>query len=145
MIKINLLAERKPAKAPKAGSSINLEGLGSGRTILLVGILVLGVTYKKDTADTRESPSVKVIQLLLEKGAIVTYNDPYIPVLQPGQDTLTSVELNAENLSSADCVVIATAHDSYDIEKIITSSRLVFDSRGVTRGVDGDNIVRLGE
>ncbi len=117
----------------------------SGKSLRGAAILVLGVTYKKDTADIRESPSVKVAQLLREKGADVTYNDPYIPVLQLGKDTLESVEVTDECLSSADCVVIATAHDRYDINKIVESSRLVFDSRGVTRGLDRDNIVRLGE
>jgi len=117
----------------------------SGKSLRGAAILVLGVTYKKNTADTRESPSVKVARLLGEKGAAVTYNDPYIPVLQLAKDTLESVELTDENLSSADCVVIATAHDRYDIKRIVASARLVFDCRGVTRGIDADNIVRLGE
>ena len=117
----------------------------SGKSLKGASVLVLGVTYKKDTADTRESPSLKLIRLLQEKGARITYNDPYIPELQLGKDTLASVEITDENLSSADCVVIATAHDRYDIEKIVALSKLVFDSRGVTRGLAGDNIVRLGE
>jgi len=117
----------------------------SGKSLKGASVLVLGVTYKKDTADTRESPSLKLIRLLQEKGARITYNDPYIPELQLGKDTLASVEITDENLSSADCVVIATAHDRYDIEKIVALSKLVFDSRGVTRGLAGGNIVRLGE
>jgi len=108
-------------------------------------VLVLGVAYKKDAGDTRESPSVKLIQLLQEKGARVSYNDPYIPDLQLPHETLSSVELTEERLSSADCVVIATDHSCYDWEQIVSWSKLVFDTRGVTRGLEGDNIIRLGE
>lgn len=117
----------------------------SGKSLKEAGILVLGVAYKKNAADTRESPSVKLIQLLREKGAAVTYNDPYIPELLAWQDAMASVELTDERLSSADCVVIATDHDGYDYRDIAAKARLVFDCRGVTRGIEGNNIVRLGE
>lgn len=117
----------------------------AGKSLKGARVLVLGVAYKKDVRDTRGSPSLKLIQLLRGKGARVDYNDPYIPTVQLAQDTLVSLELSDENLSVADCVVIATAHQCYDIEKIVTASKLVFDSRGVTRGFKGDNIVRLGE
>jgi len=117
----------------------------SGKSLKGAKVLVLGVAYKKDVGDSRESPSLKLIQLLCEKGAKVTYNDPYIPRVQLDQDTLVSIEVADESLSLADCVVIATAHQCYDIEKIVASSKLVFDSRGATKGLDGDNIVRLGE
>lgn len=108
-------------------------------------VLVLGAAYKKDAGDARESPSLKLIQLLLEKGAKVSYNDPYIPDLQLPHETLSSVELTEECLSSADCVVIATDHSSYDWEQIASSSKLVFDTRGVTRKLKHDNAIRLGE
>jgi len=108
-------------------------------------VLVLGVAYKRDVADFRGSPSLKVIHLLREKGASVSYNDPHIPAIQHDQDSLSSTELTDECLSSADCVVIATAHSSYDIEKLAASSKLVFDASGATKHLDSDNIVRLGE
>jgi len=116
-----------------------------GKSLKGAKVLVLGVAYKKDVGDVRESPSLKLIQLLRGKGATVDYNDPYISEVQLDQDTLVSVELTDENLASADCVVIATAHECYDIKKIVASSKLVFDSRGATKGLSSDNIVRLGE
>ncbi|TET87797.1 MAG: nucleotide sugar dehydrogenase [Dehalococcoidia bacterium] len=116
-----------------------------GRSLNSTSVLVLGVAYKKDTADIRESPSLRLIELLLDRGAKVSYNDPYIPEIQLRQNSLTSVELTEDNLSSADWVVIATAHSCYDLGKIATSSKLVFDTRGVTRGLSNNNVVRLGE
>jgi UDP-N-acetyl-D-glucosamine dehydrogenase len=116
-----------------------------GKSLKGAKVLVLGVAYKKDVADTRESPSLKLVQLLVEKGAKVKYNDPYIPTIPLDRGTLNSIELTKENLSWADCTVIATAHTCYDTKKIVAASKLVFDCRGVTRGLSGDNIVRLGE
>jgi UDP-N-acetyl-D-glucosamine dehydrogenase len=116
-----------------------------GRNVKGAEVLVLGVAYKENVADFRESPSLKLIEFLRKKGARVKYHDPYLPTLQLGQDTLPCEELTDECLSSADCVVIATAHDCYDIEKMVALSKLVFDSRGATKGLSGNNIVRLGE
>jgi UDP-N-acetyl-D-glucosamine dehydrogenase len=117
-----------------------------GRSLNGARVLVLGVAYKKDVEDLRESPSLKLIQLLQEKGAKVSYNDPYISKIQLSEGTLTSVELTEESLSSADCVVIATDHSCYDLEQIATRSKLVFDTRGATRALKHvNNIVRLGE
>jgi UDP-N-acetyl-D-glucosamine dehydrogenase len=116
-----------------------------GKSLKSAKILVLGVAYKRDVADTRESPSLKLIQLLLEKGADVKYNDPFIPSITLEKGTLKSAGLTKENLSWADCTVIATAHTGYDLEKITAASKLVYDCRGVTRGISGKHIVRLGE
>jgi UDP-N-acetyl-D-glucosamine dehydrogenase len=117
----------------------------SGKSLKGARVLVLGAAYKRDVSDLRESPSLKVIEILREKGADVTYNDPYIPQMELGKDRLVSVELTNDNLSSADCVVIATDHSCYDLERVVALSRLVFDSRGATRGLSGPNIFRLGE
>jgi UDP-N-acetyl-D-glucosamine dehydrogenase len=106
-------------------------------------ILVLGVTYKKDVGDTRESPSLKLIQLLHEKGAEVRYNDPYMPQVQLPHRTLSSIELTHKCLSSADCVVIATDHNGYDYQRIADKANLVFDARGVTSQLSNNNVVRL--
>jgi len=116
-----------------------------GRSLNGAKVLMLGVAYKKDAQDLRESPSLKLIQLLQEKGAKVSYNDPYISKIQLSEGTLTSVEPTEESLSSADCVVIATDHSCYDLEQIATRAKLVFDTRGATKGLKHDNIVRLGE
>ncbi len=108
-------------------------------------VLVLGAAYKKDVRDIRESPSLKLIQLLQQEGAKVSYNDPYIQKIELSRGTLTSVELTEECVSSADCVLIATDHKSYNLEQVVTWSKLVFDTRGATRGLRYYNIVRLGE
>jgi UDP-N-acetyl-D-glucosamine dehydrogenase len=108
-------------------------------------VLILGVAYKKDVEDVRESPSLKLTQLLSDKGAKVSYNDPYTLKIKLSQGELTSVALTKENLSSADCVVIATDHSCYNVDEVIAHSKLVFDARGATRGLKDNNIVRLGE
>ena len=106
---------------------------------------MLGVAYKRDIGDIRESPSLKLIQLFKNKGARVSYNDPYVPSIMISGQTLNSVELTADNLAAADCVVIAADHSCYDINEIIESSQLVYDTRGVSRGMKSNNLVRLGE
>ncbi len=116
-----------------------------GKTLKGAEILVLGVAYKKDVEDMRESPSLKVIQLLREKGAEVYYNDPYIPEIHVLGGTLRSVKLSKKRLTSADCTIIATDHSRYDIKQIVGLSKMVYDTRGVTRGLDGENVARLGE
>ena len=106
-------------------------------------VLILGVAYKKDIEDTRESPSLKLIQLLLQKGIDVSYNDPYISKVLIDKTTLKSVDLTDNALSLADCVVIATDHSCYDYKHIVTVAHLVFDTRGITKSLQGDNIVRM--
>ncbi|MFC1942396.1 nucleotide sugar dehydrogenase [Chloroflexota bacterium] len=140
------LAAEINEQAPYHVASRIMEALdASGKSLKGAGVLVLGAAYKKDVGDMRESASLKLIQLLREKGARVDYNDPYVPTVELDGDTLASVELTDERLSSADCVVIATDHGCYDIERIASLSRLIFDSRGTTRGFNNRNIVRLGE
>jgi UDP-N-acetyl-D-glucosamine dehydrogenase len=116
-----------------------------GKSLNGARILVLGIAYKKDVEDTRESPALKIIQLLGEKGANVSYNDPYVANIKVSQNNLRSVELTDEQLASSDCVIIATDHSCYDYKHIAKKADLVFDTRGATRGLKGDNIVRLGE
>ena len=115
----------------------------SGKSLKGAALLVLGVTYKKDLEDLRESPALKLIQLLREKGARVSYNDPYIEKVQVGKETMTSVKLNEETISAADCVVIATNHSHYDYQHIADRANLVFDTRGATRELKNSNIIRL--
>ena len=140
------LAAEINERTPYYVTSRIMEALNSqGKSLNGGKVLVLGVAYKKNVADFRESPSLKLIELLQEKGAEVSYNDPYIPEIQLSQNTISSVELTREYLSSRDCIVIATDHDSYNLEEIVAQSKLVFDTRGATRGLKHDNIVRLGE
>lgn len=101
-------------------------------------ILVLGVAYKKDIDDDRESPSYAIMELLLERGANVTYNDPHIPKLKPGrkhQFQLESVDLTEKLLGGTDAVLILTDHSSYDYEWIAAHAPLVIDTRNATRNV----------
>jgi len=102
-------------------------------------ILVLGVAYKKDIDDLRESPSLKLMQLLQEGGALVEYNDPYFPVLHKMRhydySKMKSAPLDPAALASYDCVLIATDHSSYDYDTIVASSKLVVDTRNATRRV----------
>jgi len=117
--------------------------LKQGKSIHRAKILVLGVAFKRDVGDTRESAPVELIKILSEQGADVLYNDPYVPRL-PGR-LLSSEELTNELLETVDCVVIATDHSYYDWKWIVDKAKLVFDTRGVTRGLTKDNIYRLGE
>lgn len=102
-------------------------------------ILVLGVAYKKDVDDLRESPSLTIMKLLEARGAIVQYNDPYFPRLHKMRhfdfSHLSSVELTPENLAQFDCVLIATDHSSYNYDAIVEAAQLVVDSRNATRNV----------
>jgi UDP-N-acetyl-D-glucosamine dehydrogenase len=123
-----------------------LEALNErGKKLNGAKILVLGMAYKKNAEDVREAPSLKLIQLLREKGAAVSYHDPYIAEIRLSEGSLRSKGLTKKNLSWADCVVIATDHSCYNMDEVIAHSKLVFDTRGMTRGLKGKNIIRLGE
>ena len=99
-------------------------------------ILVLGVSYKKDIADIRESPSLDVIKLLEVKGARVSYNDPYVDELKlDGGNSYKSVEINAKIVGSADCVAILTDHSDYDYQFIVEKAKVVVDTRNATKVV----------
>ena len=101
-------------------------------------ILVLGLAYKKDIDDLRESPSIELIELLRERGAKVNYNDPYIPRTHKGREhdlRLKSVPLSPAMLKRYDAVLISTDHSAYDYKMIVKNSRLVIDTRNATAGV----------
>jgi UDP-N-acetyl-D-glucosamine dehydrogenase len=112
-------------------------------------IAVIGVAYKRDVDDLRESPALDIIQLLEEKGAQVSYHDPFVPVLHldhgRADRALRSVDLTAEWLNAADCVVIVTDHSAYDWAWIVAHSRLILDTRNATASVraNGHRIVKL--
>jgi len=115
-------------------------------------VLVLGVAFKRDIDDPRNSPAERVIELLLDGGAHVSYHDPYVPTFSIGKDvfypdnpTLSSVPLEDEALSTADCVVIVTGHSSLDYGRIVERAKAVVDSCNATKGVkDRKRVVRLG-
>ena len=101
-------------------------------------VLILGVSYKRDIDDMRESPALEIIKLLQEKGAKVLYNDPFfkkIPLVRKGKFDLKSEKLTEKLLQKIDCVVITTAHSTYDYPWIVKHAPLVVDTRNATREV----------
>ena len=102
-------------------------------------LLILGMAYKKDVDDLRESPTLKIMQLLQQRGAEFDYNDPYFPKLHKMRhynfEDMKSVPLNPQTLASYDAVVISTDHSSYDYEAIVDAAKLVIDTRNATRRV----------
>jgi UDP-N-acetyl-D-glucosamine dehydrogenase len=125
-----------------------LENLAAGlnehrKSIKGAKILVLGLAYKRDIDDLRESPSLTIIELLRERGAIVAYNDPYFPTVGRGRHydlNMTSAPL--DNLAQYDAAIIVTDHSSYDYKAIVEQSQLVVDTRNATKGIDSAKIVR---
>jgi UDP-N-acetyl-D-glucosamine dehydrogenase len=106
-------------------------------------ILVLGVAYKRDIDDLRESPSLTIIELLKKRGALVEYNDPFFPSVGQGRKyALNMISTPLDQIPKFDCVVIATDHSQYDYPAIVSQAQLVVDTRNATRGIDAPNIVR---
>jgi UDP-N-acetyl-D-glucosamine dehydrogenase len=105
------------------------------RSISKMKILVLGIAYKRDIKDVRESPSLDVIKLLEDAGAKVIYNDPHVPSFRWKGGTAKSVKLTAATLKSVDLVVVLTDHSKYDYQFIVDNARAVFDSRNATKKV----------
>lgn len=105
-------------------------------------VLILGVAYKKDVDDLRESPALTIIELLKKEGCEVSYYDPYLPAISEGRHYKLHMErVPLENLQSYDCALIVTDHSSVDYAKIVRESRLVVDTRNATRGIKANNVV----
>jgi len=105
-------------------------------------ILVLGLAYKKDIDDLRESPSLTIIELLQKDGVQVSYNDPYFPTVGKGRKYNLQMKCTPlENLGQYDCVLIVTDHSDYDYASIVRESQLVVDTRNATRGIQSPKIV----
>lgn len=106
---------------------------------------VMGVAYKRDIDDMRESPALDIIHLLMQRGSKVTYEDPYVPMMHldrhgdPSSPTVKSTDSAAE----ADCVVIVTDHKVFDIPALVAKSKLIVDTRNACKGIKSDKIVRL--
>jgi UDP-N-acetyl-D-glucosamine dehydrogenase len=106
-------------------------------------ILMLGIAYKKDIDDLRESPSLALIELLRQEGVEVLYNDPYFPTVGRGRHyNLNMTCTPLAHLEQYDCVLIVTDHSDYDYEEIVRTSQLVVDSRNATKGIVSDKIIR---
>jgi len=106
-------------------------------------VLILGVAYKKDIDDLRESPALTIIELLQKDGAQVSYHDPYFPVIGKGRKyDLQMKRAELKDLGQYDCIVIVTDHSDYDYRNIVEQAKLVVDTRNATRGIASDKIVR---
>ncbi|WJM96290.1 UDP-N-acetyl-D-glucosamine 6-dehydrogenase [Pseudomonas defluvii] len=114
-----------------------MDGLNeAGKAVKGSRILVLGIAYKKNVDDMRESPSVEIMELIEAKGGVVAYSDPHVPVFPKMREhnfDLSSESLTAENLASFDAVVLATDHDKFDYALIKSQAKLIVDSRGKYR------------
>jgi UDP-N-acetyl-D-glucosamine dehydrogenase len=118
-----------------------------GAAITNSKILILGVAFKKNVDDTRNSPAIKVMELLYNRGGrYLFYNDPYVPALRVNGKTYHSKKLDAKLIESVDCVVIATNHDAYDYDMIAKHAKLVVDTRNATKNLKNNRkkIVKLG-
>ncbi|MGE6791796.1 UDP-N-acetyl-D-glucosamine 6-dehydrogenase [Pseudomonas guineae] len=121
-----------------------MDGLNNnGKALKGSRVLVLGIAYKKNVDDMRESPSVEIMELIEAKGGIVAYSDPHVPVFPQMREhhfSLSSEPLTAESLASFDAVVLATDHDRFDYELVRTYSPLIIDSRGKYRAPEANVI-----
>jgi UDP-N-acetyl-D-glucosamine dehydrogenase len=106
-------------------------------------VLVVGVAYKSDIDDVRESPSLDIMEKLRERGAVIEYSDPYVPTLEFAGKKLESAELTPARLRRYDCVVIATAHKGFPLDEILEHARAIVDTRNALRGRQSEKIVRL--
>lgn len=109
-------------------------------------LLIYGVTYKKDVADIRDSSALELLEHFNQKGATVSYHDPYVPSLKIGEKLYETTDLTENVLSEVDCVLILTDHSALPLEKILNHAALVFDTRNITRGHSGKaRVLRLGD
>jgi UDP-N-acetyl-D-glucosamine dehydrogenase len=119
-----------------------------GRGLNRSHILILGAAYKKNIDDTRESPALKLIELIEARGATVDYHDPHVPVLpsveRHDMSAMQSVPLDPERISGYDAVLIVTDHDAVDYAAVVRHAKLVVDTRNAChkRGLVGDSIVK---
>ena len=107
----------------------------SGKAVKGADIFILGIAYKKDIEDWRESPAIKVMELLHKDGARIDYHDPYVPKFVEREDQWHSIPLSKERLERADCVVILTNHSNVDYARVVSQAKLVIDTRNATKNV----------
>jgi UDP-N-acetyl-D-glucosamine dehydrogenase len=114
-----------------------------GKALHGARVLVLGMAYKRDIDDLRESPALTIIELLQKRGAHVEYNDPFFPTVGRGRKyALNMNSTPLDKIPEFDCVVIVTDHSQYDFAEIVKKARLVIDTRNATKGIEAANIVR---
>ncbi|MEZ3115660.1 nucleotide sugar dehydrogenase [Halobaculum sp. MBLA0147] len=106
-------------------------------------VFIVGVSYKKDVSDVRESPAIDIIAELEDWDANIQYHDPHVPEVNIGEQTFTSVPPTPGRVSEADCVLLLTDHTAVDIDAIVDAATLVFDTRNATKGAHASHVVRL--
>jgi UDP-N-acetyl-D-glucosamine dehydrogenase len=106
-------------------------------------VLILGVAYKKNISDVRESPALDILHLLAKKGAILSYCDPYVPEIRDGAMNLEASPFSAATLRKSDCVVVVTDHAIFDYKLVAGASKVVVDTRNALKGYGGKNIIKL--
>jgi UDP-N-acetyl-D-glucosamine dehydrogenase len=132
---------------PSVVTSMVGEGLNRfSKSIRGSKVLILGVAYKKNVSDCRESPALDVMRMLIEKGAVLSYTDPFVAALRMNGNTSKSVELTSDTIESQDCIIILTDHNAYDFRTIVAASKLVVDTRNATKELQEfkDKIIKLG-
>jgi len=133
------LAGEINAAMPRYVVQRTMEALSDrGRALRGARVLVLGISYKRDVDDMRESPSVRIIELLQERGAEVVYHDPYVPRvphMRQHRLDMVSVPLTDEALEGADVVLVATDHSTIDYARVVERARLVVDTRNACKGI----------
>ncbi|HXG03856.1 MAG TPA: nucleotide sugar dehydrogenase [Candidatus Binatia bacterium] len=140
------LAHQVNSAMPRFVVSLLIEALNDrGRTVNGARILVLGVSYKRDVNDARESPALEIIHELRRRGATVLYHDPHVATVRVDDRTLTSVPLETSLMEDVDCVLILTDHTAVDYKRVVEAAPLVVDTRNATAAlVDRlDKVVRL--
>jgi len=105
--------------------------------------LVLGVAYKANIDDMRESPAIKIAELLMEKEANVVYHDAFVPTFKVAGQQLSSVALTEAEIESADAVMVVTNHDNVDYDLVVRSAKLILDTRNALKAFDDIKVVRL--
>jgi UDP-N-acetyl-D-glucosamine dehydrogenase len=132
---------------PSIVATMVADGLNQhAKSIKGSNIMILGVAYKKNVSDCRESPALDVMRLLSQKGAVLSYNDPFVPTMRLNGESLRSVELSSETIANQDCLIILTDHGAYDFRRIVAAAKLVIDTRNATKGFEEfkDRIIKLG-
>ncbi len=141
------LASEINGMMPAVVTSLVAEGLNrASKSIRGSKILVLGVAYKKNVSDCRESPALDVMRMLSDKGAVLSYNDPLVPTVRVGGQVLASSQLSSAAIESQDCVIILTDHSAYDFRSLLQSAKLVIDTRNATKDLPQfkDRVLKLG-
>ncbi len=140
---INLAGEVNAAMPYHVVDSVVAALNDRGKGLKGTKIMLLGLAYKRDIDDLRESPSLTLIELLRKRGAEVVYNDPFIPAVGRGRHYDLNMEsVPLDDLASYDCVLIATDHSDYDVERIVRESQLVIDTRNATQNYPAKHVIR---